>query len=375
MTSLDSNCNELRETCTLSSERTHGVPQDDTPVLAIYGKTRAGKGELISTAVRFLTGVELHITSSGMLSHTKTARGYPSKLNGMDIVFYDTVGFGDSECTNLAEDTLLRMLEATGTQPFYPPLYILKDLDSANIDALRKMTSIFPEVCVAVRGGEETFKAATNDFEEARIQVSEIFHLPEYLPSLPQTKGPYNSAVNRILATYSSFTPTRKDLKFDSEIFAGKVEKIKVKTETKYEDKIFEEHYTVTETQILNKERVENVLTGYQFEDKGNDLSNLQPLLNLHPATAVLGAAAQALGGHKKKKKVPTYTPVTLKDQVPVDIEVSRRKITTTRFSYARDINQVYKVLTGNIRIYMVNETGGWKETGQEIINIQDVKE
>eukprot|EP00210_Caulerpa_lentillifera_P005972 g5707.t1 len=222
------------------------LPQNDTPVLAVYGKTRAGKGEYISTAVRFQTGEELNISSSGMLSHTKEARGYPSSLNGTQMVFYDTVGFGDSDCTNLAEETLLRMLEATGTQPFYPPLYILKDLDSANIDALRKLTSIFPEVCVAVRGSDETFKSVRQS---------------------------------------------------DYGTFHG-----------------------------------------------------------------------------KKKRKFQYNKPVTLKDEVPVTVEVSRKKITTTRFSYSRDISQVYKVLTGNIRIYMTNEIGIWMETGQEVVNVQDIK-
>lgn len=249
------------------------IPQNDTPILAVLGKTRAGKGELIRTAIRFLTGQELDIASSGMLSHTRTAKGYPTSFHGTEIMFYDTVGFGDSDCTNLAEETLLRMLEATGTQPFYPPLYVLKDLDSTNIDALRKLTSIFPEVCVAVRGGDEMFNSAARDFAAVELQISQIFHLPEFVSAAPQTRELYDNAVNDTLAAYASFTATRKDLKFDSEHFVGQVEKVKVNSETKYEDVVTEEGYTATETQITIKERVESVLTGYRTEKRSRDVS------------------------------------------------------------------------------------------------------
>lgn len=242
------------------------VCQNDTPVLVVLGKTRVGKGEYISTAVRFLTGKELNIASSSIISHTKRAQGYPALLHGVEVVFYDTVGFGDSDCSNLEEESLFRMLEATGTQPFYPPLYIVKDLDSINIDALRKLTCIFPEVCVAVRGSKEVFDSAADGFEVKRIRVSKIFHLPEFVTSVMQTKELYNGAVERILAVYSSFTPTRKDLKFDSELFVGNVERVRVNTETKHEDKVSEEFYTATESQIINRERLESALTGYRLQ-------------------------------------------------------------------------------------------------------------
>jgi len=71
---------------------------------------------------------------------------------------------------------------------------------------------------------------------------------------------------------------------------------------------------------------------------------------------------------------IPEFTAYTLKDEIPVTMEVSRKQITTRRFFYARDINHLYKVLAGNIRIYMSNETGDWRETGNEIIDVQDVK-
>jgi len=242
------------------------VCQNDTPVLVVLGKTRVGKGEYIRTAVQFLTGEELDIVSSSIISHTKRAQGYPANLYGVEVVLYDTVGFGDSDCSNLEEESLFRMLEATGTQPFYPPLYVLKDLDSINIDALRKLTCIFPEVCVAVRGSEEVFDSAADGFEVKRIHVSKIFHLPEFVTSVTQTKELYNSAVERILAVYASYTPTRKDLKFDSELLVGRVEKVRIKIETKYEDKVSVEFYTATETQIINRERLESALTGYRLQ-------------------------------------------------------------------------------------------------------------
>ena len=341
-----------------------------------------GKGEFISTSNLILCGKPLpEIVSRRKVSYTRKPGEYPMSFGGRDIRMVDTVGFDDSSGTNISEDTLLRFLENTGRADFYPPLVILQTLSALEKNLLMKIAAVFSEVVVAFRLEDES------ELEEAQYDISnecqvtpiKVFPIQTFVRDTldeGRSRRLYDSGVSAILDFYKTLTPSRERLDFSNPLFAGQYEKRPCPKETKSDIielsrmEIHGETRTiqVPETRIVNNSiersyhNIVEVIIDVIREAKGEIKERINPTGSL----AGLFEFSRRVFGKSEGNK-PTKEETVIVDQqrdfdVPFAVE---EKICRTS---EREVQEVWKILTGEIKIFKGYEFGPWEIVNEEIL-------
>ena len=379
----------------------------DRAVLLIVGRTRIGKGEFISTANRILHGSELpDIVSRRAVSHTRTTRGYPMRLGNRDVRIVDTVGFDDSSGTDIPERTLLRFLEDTGKADFYPPLVILQTLSALEKDLLEKMQAVFPEVVVAFRINDiSDFDEAQDDIDAACQETPlDVFPLQTFLSARfdnGQSRQLYATCVSDILDFYKAIIPSRKNLNLSTPLFAGELERRPYPPETKSEIIEKQTRETRIETRTIKVPKKKKLANGGHEEEayptlvsslnvgsgacqgaaagcaSAAAIPGLAAGMSLAAPPVMLGSAAAFLitglcmrntaMSHKRDKKwvediVEEIVYEAENKEVAVQYIVTQR----IRRTYEREVQEVWKVLAGEIKVFKGYEYGPWMEAGDE---------
>lgn len=233
--------------------------------LFVIGKTRVGKGEIIQTLVNLLTGKVLNIASARMESHTKCAAGYPVTLKGKTIELVDTVGYDDTKNNDICETQFLKMLQSTGSAPYYPPLVVLREMAGTDVAWIEKIRSVFPTIICVVRGSPDLFEQAKELFAGADFAGVKLFHLFEFVNARFDngiTRNLYEEGVKTISEHYATLTPTREKLNFDAKIFQGTIEHVKIRTETRTEERAEESLIARKESVVVNRQEIRTVDDG-----------------------------------------------------------------------------------------------------------------
>ena len=328
------------------------------------------------------------------------------RLDGRDIRVVDTVGFDDSSGTDIPERTLLRFLGETGKADFYPPLVILQTLSALEKDLLEKMSAVFSEIVVAFRINDITDLDAAQDDIDANCQATplDVFPLQTFLSAIlddGRSRQLYDDGVSGILDFYRTLTPSRQNLNLSTALFAGELERRPCSPETQSE--IIEEKTgkTQLEARTIMVPKKETLANGGHYEETYPTLvaglnvgsgacqgaavgcvgaaaiPELAAALSLAAPPVLIGASAVLLAGgfcmrntaqsYKKDKK-------WVKDTREVIVRVSESKkvnvpyIVTQRIrrTFKREVEEVWKVLAEEIKIFKGYEYGPWEEAGDE---------
>ena len=362
------------------------------PVLLVVGRTRVGKGEFISAAHRALQGEALPgIVSNRLVSHTKATKGYPMRLRGKDIRMVDTVGFDDSSGTSIPEEKLLRFLQETGRADFYPPLVIVQTLSALEKDLLMKMASVFSKIVVAVRMDDASAldESRRDIAEECQREPVEVFHLQQFVSAKfdgGNSREVYDNGVSHILDFYSSTNPSRETLDFSSPLFAGEYVKTPYSSETKTVD-VSDEHYEIREEKrTVNIPIRVTLANGGHYEEAHHSLAKLLnwgsgACSGVAITTAITAAAAGSTvfpwafaAAAFQCASMKTSKDVWINDIKEVIVFINKVEECHTRYvvtqkirrTFEREVQEVWKILAGEIKIFKGYEYGPWKEIGDE---------
>ena len=342
-----------------------------------------GKGQFISTANQILHGYPLpDIVCRRRVSHTTTTRGYPMSLGGRDIRMVDTVGFDDSNGTDIPEDTLLRFLEDTGKADFYPPLVILQALSAVEKNLLMKMAAVFPDVVVAFRLEDESdLKGAQNDIrKERRVKPIKVFAIQTFVPDTldgGRSRELYNSGVSAILDFYKTLTPSREKLDFSNRLFDGEYEKMPCSKETKTEVVELSRMETRRETRTVKVPKtriVSNTIDRSYYnivemiidvirEAKGEIKERIYPGGPLGCLFEFSRGVFVKSEGNKPTKEETVYVEETRDFDVPFTVTEKFRRTSE------REVQEVWKILAGKIKIYKGYEYGPWEIVNEDILH------
>lgn len=341
--------------------------------LFVLGRTRVGKGEFIKTAVHELTGAELDITSDRLTSYTKQSAGYLIALNGKTVELTDTVGYEDTEGDDASEAAFLQLLGRNGASPYYPPLVVLQALCGSDMAWLKKISLVFPSIVCAVRCKTKAFEAAKKSFAQSEFTPLQLFHLHEYTDDdgdEGMTRSRYVKDVMKICDFYAALSPSREELNYDEKMFQTKIERIKIRTETKTED-TYEEAVNIREEDAVVK--TQKIIT---VDDCGNYAKREAAASDGEPWVVVEMDPFDLVVTYPcKKKKKLQHT----KDIVVEESSIQKRNVkfiqgTTIRSYYQRDRYEVWKVLASGIRIFMDYEEGEWMKTDETVVGVKQVK-
>ena len=349
------------------------------PVLLIVGRTRIGKGEFISTANRILQGSALpNIVSDGLNSHTKEARGYSMRFGKRAVRMVDTVGFDDSGGTDIPERTLLQFLAGTGKADLYPPIVIIQTLSALEKDLLQKMSVVFPRIVVALRSeNRSTLDRARSEINsECTKEPVAIFHLQGFVSKIlddGKTRRLYDDAVSDIVRFYETLIPSREELDFNSPLFAGKYERTPGPKETKSE--IINDSYIEVTT---GKSTV--VVPVVEVDEKDAKSYSMIRCFVTGTGAAIAGAGAITAMAAPGVGIVFTLfgtayaiTGATLGRTVDLRFEDLQKEFKVNfivtekiRKTFEREVTEVWKVLAGDIKIFVDHEYGSWEKVGDD---------
>ena len=368
------------------------------PVFLVVGRTRVGKGEFISTTHRILKGSALpNIVSNRLVSHTKETKGYPVSLGKRHVRMVDTVGFDNSNGTDIPEETLLRFLEETGKADFYPPLVIVQTLSALEKDLLMKISAVFSEIVVAIRMDDASALDETqyDIAEECQIAPVEIFHLQGFVSAKfdgGNSRRLYDAGVLDILDFYSSLIPSRRTLNFSSPLFAGEYVKTPCPPETKGVAVSDERRETRREKRTTKVPVRVTLADGGHYEETHHSMAKafnwgsgacsgigMQAAITAAAASAspaafiapVLWACAGIACRFASMKASEDVWVSDLRQEIAYldeEKEVDVRYIVTQKLrrTFERDVQEVWKILAGEIKIFKGYEYGAWKEVGDE---------
>ena len=393
----------------------------DRAVLLTVGRTRVGKGEFISTANRLLHGRGLpHIVSRRKVSHTKKTHGYPMRLADEDIRMVDTVGFDDSSGTDIPETTLLRFLADTGKADFYPPLVILQTLSALEKDVLKKTSAVFSEVVVALRVEDASeIEEAQNDIaNECRVTPIRVFPIQTFVRDAldgGRSRQLYDSDVSAILDFYRTLTASRKKLDFSSELFKGEFERRPSRPETKSEVVKVRSNEKRLERKTIEVPKKKTLVNGGHFE-RTADCAKVKRL-TAGADVCHAGAAGCGVGGAALSATIAAMPEVAamsamvppvaiallgasaglfiagacLKDEADfceqgrkwvVDkkeeiVYVTKNEVVNVKYiitqkfrrTSEREVHEVWKVLAGEIEIFVEYAYGPWKVLSDELLD------
>ena len=341
-----------------------------------------GKGEFISTSNRILRGRPLpEIVSRRKVSHTKKIKGYPMSLDGRDIRMVDTVGFDDSSGTNISEDTLLRFLENTGKADFYPPLVILQTLSALEKNLLMKMAVVFPEVVVAFRldNASELEEAREDISNECQVTPIEVFPIQTFICAAPgegDGRQAYDSGVSAILDFYKTLKPSREKLDLSSELFEGRYEKIRCPKETKSE--VVElsriEVHRETRTDRVSETRTVDTMTERSYSNIFNVIIDvIREAKSLTKKAINPGGLRAGLFGFLRRSLVKSESNKPTKEEIMTvekqkDDDVTFIVEEKIRKTSEREVQEVWKIVTGEIKIFEGYEFGPWEVVNEEIL-------
>ena len=348
---------------------------EEPPKILVAGRTRIGKGEFISTANHLLGGSALpDIVSDGMVSYTKEIKGHSMRLANRNVEMVDTVGFDDSSGTNISEETLLRFLAKSGKADLYPPLVMIQTLSALETDLLTKMSAVFPEIVVGFRSEKKSrLDQARRDIESVcKRKPVKVFHLQGFLSEDiddGKSRQLYDTCVSDIVRFFETLTPSRKELDFSSDLLKGKWEKIPCDKETRTE--IIEDSHVKTECETKT---VQVAKTEVDSEDAklhgavGGTVAGLGGIaaVGLPPVgltVAACGALYGTLGvifGRKDK-----ITHVDEQRDFKVNF-IGKEKI---RRTFVREVQEVWKILTGEIKVFKGYEYGPWEIMNDEVLH------
>lgn len=338
--------------------------------LFVLGRTRVGKGEIIKTAVQSLTGSELKITSDRLDSHTRRSAAYSVTLNGKKVELTDTVGYEDTRGDDTSEAAFLQLLGRTGSSPYYPPLVVLQALGGSDMAWLKKISSVFPSIVCAVRCKTKAFEAAKASFAQSEFKPLQLFHLHEYLDEEDdegKSRSMYEQDVMRIVEYYSALFPFRQKLNYDTTIFQGMIERVKIRTETKTED-TFEDVVDVKkEDAVVKTQKIVTVNAGGHYVQREVRRGGTERLVAGMKTLHILGA-----GGWDKMRTVNEWVKDTrdcVVEQSSIQqINVNFIKKMTIRSFYERGVYEVWKVLSSGIKIFMHYEEGKWEKVCEKVV-------
>ena len=369
-----------------------------SPVFLVVGRTRVGKGEFISTAHRILKGSALpNIVSSRLVSHTRETKGYPVSLGERDARMVDTVGFDNSSGTDIPEETLLRFLEETGKADFYPPLVIVQTLSAMEKDLLTKMSAVFSHIVVAVRtAGASALDETRRDIAiECRIEPVTAFHLQGFVSAKfdgGNSRRLYDAGVQDILDFYGGLTPSRRALDFSSSLFAGDCVRTPCSPETKCAAASHQRHETRRERRTIRVPVLVTLADSGHYEEANPSVakafnwgSGACSGIGMQAAITAVAASASAAafvgpvlwvcaGIACQYASIKAGEDVWVSDTrqgiayLDEEKEVDVRYVVTQKLrrTFVREVQEVWKILAGEIKIFEGYEYGPWKEAGDE---------
>ena len=337
------------------------------------------------------------------------------RLGDRDIRLVDTVGFDDSSGTDIPERTLLRFLGETGKADFYPPLVILQTLSALEKDLLEKMQAVFPEVVVAFRINDiSDFDEAQDDIDAACQETPlDVFPLQTFLSARfdnGQSRQLYATCVSDILDFYKVIIPSRKKLNLSTPLFAGELERKPCPPERK--DEIIEEpiHETRRKMMTIRVPKKKTLADGGHYEQAnptlvkgltvGSEtcqgaavgcagaaalpevaaaLSLAAPPVLLATSVVLLGAGLfmrnTAQDRRQDKKWVKDTREEIAYEAEDTEVTVQFIGTQTIRRTFEREVQEVWKILAGNIKVFKGYEYGPWKEIGDERLGRNGVEE
>lgn len=347
------------------------------PRLFVLGKTRVGKGEFIQTAVRSLTSQVLGITSEKMVSHTKRSAGYPIIISGRAVEIVDTVGYDDTGCGDACEKEFLKLLESTGTAPYYPPLVIFREMAGSDVAWWDKIRSVFPSAVCAIRCKTSAFEKVQDTFDEAKSGGIQLFHLHEFLDARDDdgiSKSRYVDDVHKICEFYGRLVPRRDKLDFSSQLFWGENDYVKIRSETKTEEET-ESHIILKEEDVVvNRQKIITVDAGGHFNIQAVRRDSRERMIEGLRTFYAFGS-----GGWSKYKTVMEWVrdtkQIAVNDPIVQKARVVLIEKSKIRVTFKRDHYEVWKVLAGGIRVFREFAEGEWQQINRQVIEVNTTRQ
>lgn len=196
---------------------------------------------------------------------------------------------------------------------------------------------------MACRTTEERYEYAQQNLAE--FNPKHVFLLPTFLTSFPQSVEAYNSAVRGVLNYYQTLTPSREVINVDAQMFQGEVERQLVRTENKTE--------TRTSTSI---ER-----------DSSTELKAVQEKVRMQVGNKHSHKEIPFFEwGHKTE---PIYADKLVDTYKSFNVEKTFTRTDTFHDTLKREVCHTYKVLAGNLKIFMAEETGQWDKVESTLVS------
>jgi len=332
--------------------------------LYVLGRTRVGKGEFIAQAYFHATGKQIFISSDQMGSHTTKLAMFPVR----NMMLGDTVGYDDTHHGDIKG--IMDLLARAKKSAFYPPLMIVSTLGSSDVEWIKKLVQIFPKIVFAVRGKKKRFQSAQSEL--LKFKPLKIFHLHEYIDDEDEkvestSRKTYNADVNTIIEFYCTIKPSREDLKFDSKIFKGTIDKQCTKTESKVDTKTISNIKKETEEKSVKEETTKTVPDGGHYE-----IRKVRRSTEDRVVSGIITAPLLGVGSWFSHKDQPVWVPdektVVIENWKTVSVNVQYRETKTYANTFERKHFDVWKKLLSGISIFMETEISPWKEKSSRLI-------